>query len=171
MHARTSSSKVHGLGFRIVNPCDAYDDAEVFKQITPLLPFGADNGGISKGSFQRKFKREPTWGIQPTCLRTRKTLNLSMPRLKYFRRWAMVSPINAIFSYPKYVLRIQLDPQGFRDSKHVSEDGPWARSSSFAALETFRAGEGRFQQLGRFPLEISGISGTNQLDDIRWVNF
>lgn len=47
MHARTSSSKIHSLGFRIVHPCDAYNDAEVFKQITPLLPFGADNGGIS----------------------------------------------------------------------------------------------------------------------------
>ena len=149
MHARTSSSKIHSLGFIIVHPCDAYNDAEVFKQITPLLPFGADNGGISKGSFQRKFKREPTWGIQPTCLRTRKTLNLSMPRLKYFWRWAMVSPINAIFSYPKCVRSSWTTGQVFRLCSPGNISCRWRKISAAWKISRFS---------WRF------LAGTNQLD-------
>ena len=54
----------------------------------------------------------------------------------------------------------------FFHTPNVSDPaGRRARSSGFAALETFRAGEGRFQQLGRFP----GSPGDFWLGPTNWM--
>ena len=155
MHARTSSSKIHSLGFRIVHPCDAYNDAEVFKQITPLLPFGADNGGISPLDHSKGSSSESQHKGNPSNMPSDTKNSKPLPRLKYFRRWAMVShgepwwamvsPINAIFSYPKK----RSDPAGSTTGlPGLPALQPWKHF--VPVKEDFSSSE------------ISGMSGTNQ---------